>query len=157
VLDIAYEPRLEEWSGEQAGQATEDDLREAMLEKLQRARSRDIAAGLTLSGPHRDDFSIRLNGVGAASFASRGQQRTAALALRLAEAGYMTEKRGEKPVVLLDDVLSELDEGRRRAVLESLDGWDQLVITSADSGEPGEEAIRPAAVFHVRSGTITRE
>ncbi|MEX0785796.1 MAG: DNA replication and repair protein RecF, partial [Dehalococcoidia bacterium] len=126
----------------------------ALREALVARRSRDIGAGMTLSGPHRDDLSLELDGVAAASFASRGQQRTAALALRLAEASYMAEQKGDLPVVLLDDVLSELDEERRRAVLASLGEWDQLLITSADSDRFAEGLPKPNAVFRVRAGTI---
>jgi DNA replication and repair protein RecF len=156
TLAIEYQPRLEGWDGDRAAAASEDELREALLEKLERARSRDIAAGITLSGPHRDDLSITLNGVAAGAFASRGQQRTVALAVRLAEARYMAACRGELPVVLLDDVLSELDEHRQRAVLGSLGGWDQLLITSAEPERSASEVPGVAAVFRVREGTIER-
>jgi DNA replication and repair protein RecF len=153
ALEIAYEPRLEGWDGSRAAAETEDNVGAALLDKFQRARSRDIAAGVTLSGPHRDDLSISLDGVAAGAFASRGQQRTAALALRLGEARYMAERRGELPVVLLDDVLSELDEQRQSAVRKSLSGWDQLLITSAD----WERKAAPegaSAVFRVVAGKV---
>ncbi len=152
-LEIAYEPRLDGWDATRASNAGADEIVEALRDKLERVRARDIAAGATLSGPHRDDVSLMLDGVAAASFASRGQQRTAALALRLAEARYMGERRGDLPVVLLDDVLSELDEGRRRAVLESLGEWDQILITSADGDRFGE-GLPQAAVFRVRAGKV---
>jgi DNA replication and repair protein RecF len=96
-----------------------------------------------------------LDGAALASFASRGQQRTAALALRLAEARYMADRKGDLPVVLLDDVLSELDEHRRRPVLESLGDWDQLLITSADADRFGEGLPKAAAVFRVVAGAIS--
>jgi DNA replication and repair protein RecF len=67
----------------------------------------------------------------------------------------MAERRGDLPVVLLDDVLSELDEGRRRAVLESLGEWDQLLITSADADRFGEGLPANAALFRVAGGTVT--
>jgi DNA replication and repair protein RecF len=153
-LSIAYQPRLEGWDGERAAEAAPEQLSAALRDALEAGRRRDIGAGLTLSGPHRDDLSFALNGVAAASFASRGQQRTVALALRLAEARYMSERRGELPVVLLDDVLSELDAGRRRAVLESLGEWDQLLITSADGDRFAEGLPQAAAVFHVRAGRV---
>lgn len=151
-LEIEYLPRLEGWD---AGEAPNTDAIAAALRAgLEAGRRREVGAGLTLTGPHRDDLSITLNGVAAASFASRGQQRTAALALRLAEARYMAQRRGDLPVVLLDDVLSELDEGRRRAVLESLGEWDQLLITSADADRFGEGLASGAAVYRVVAGQI---
>ena len=152
-LSISYLPRLEGW--DQARVLREHDgLREALTQALDAGRRRDIGAGMTLSGPHRDDLAFALDGVAASSFASRGQQRTASLALRLAEARFLAERKGDLPVVLLDDVLSELDEGRRRAVLESLGEWDQLLITSADGDRFGEGLPAAAAVFRVVAGTI---
>ncbi len=148
-LAIAYAPRIEGWTGERSG-----ELVAALRQALESGRQRDIGAGVTLTGPHRDDLIIMLNGVAAASFASRGQERTAALALRLAEARYMADCKDDLPVVLLDDVLSELDEDRRRAVLSSLGEWDQILITSADGDRFDEGLPESAAVFHVEAGTI---
>jgi len=150
-LALAYRPRLEGWETPPA--AGGGAIGEALLAALERGRRRDIGAGMTLTGPHRDDVAVALDGAAASSFASRGQQRTAALALRLAEARLMAERKGELPVVLLDDVLSELDEARRRAVLASLGDWDQLVITSADA-DRFTEGIAAAAVFRVVAGRI---
>jgi len=150
-LAIAYQPRLDGWDESAASDATAIDG--ALRAALEHGRRRDIGAGMTLTGPHRDDVSVALDGVGASSFASRGQQRTAALALRLAEARVMAERKGELPVVLLDDVLSELDEARRRAVLESLGDWDQLLITSADA-DRFAEGVAAAAAFRVVAGRI---
>ncbi len=155
-LAVAYQPRLEGWQGARVSTEREA-LVDALLEALEAGRRRDIGAGMTLTGPHRDDLALTLNGVPAASFASRGQQRTAALALRLAEARFMAERKGDLPVVLLDDVLSELDEGRRRAVLESLGEWDQLLITSADGDRFGKGLPAAAAVYHVVAGSIQAE
>jgi DNA replication and repair protein RecF len=152
-LAIAYRPRLEGWDGSRAS-AQPEALAAALRQALAAGRRRDIGAGVTLSGPHRDDLTFTLNGVAAASFASRGQRRTAALALRLAEARFMADRKGDLPVVLLDDVLSELDEGRRRAVLESLGEWDQLLITSTDADRFGEGLPASTAVFRVEAGRI---
>jgi DNA replication and repair protein RecF len=153
-LEISYQPRLEGWSGKRV-QKQVKSLPKAIRDELEARRGREIGAGLTLTGPHRDDLLFMLNGVSASSFASRGQQRTAALALRLAEARYMADRRGDLPVVLLDDVMSELDEQRRRAVLDSLGGWDQIVITSADADRFQEGIPKNAEVFRVAEGSIT--
>ena len=155
-LAIAYQPRLAGWEGARA-QRKPRAIAEALRDELESRRGRDIGAGMTLTGPHRDDLSFMLNGVVAASFASRGQQRTAALALRLAEARFLAGGKGDLPVVLLDDVLSELDEQRRRAVLESLGGWDQIIITSADADRFGEGLPAAAKAFRVRDGSISGE
>ena len=113
-FELAYAPRFaEDWTAERIATAPAEEAEAALVEKLRANRSRDIAAGNTLSGPHRDDLSMMLGGEPAASFASRGQQRTAALAMRLAETRLLQARSGERPILLLDDVLSELDASRR--------------------------------------------
>ena len=97
-------------------------------------RARELATGSTAVGPHRDDFQLLLDGVDMGTFASRGQARTLALTLRLAEASYLSQVRQDEPVVLLDDVLSEMDEDRRRRVLEKVSGYGQSLITTTDPG-----------------------
>jgi DNA replication and repair protein RecF len=152
-LAIGYLPRIEGWDGARV-LAQPHAVEDALVAALEAGRRREIGAGLTLAGPHRDDLAFALDGAAASSFASRGQQRTAAFALRLAEARYMAERKVDLPVVLLDDVLSELDEARRRAVLASLDGWDQLLITSADGHRFEEGLPSAAAVLCVVAGRI---
>ena len=95
---------------------------------------REIAAGVTLFGPHRDDLDIQINGKSARSFASQGQQRSIVLALKLAEGEVIREICGEYPVFLFDDVLSELDERRRKYVLSEI-GDRQIIITCCDRNE----------------------
>ena len=101
---------------------------------LDESIDREIAAGVTLFGPHREDIEIKINGKSARSFASQGQQRSIVLALKLAEGEVIKEMCGEYPVFLLDDVLSELDERRREYVLRGK-GERQIIITSCDKGE----------------------
>ena len=95
---------------------------------------REISAGVTLFGPHRDDVEIRINGKSARSFASQGQQRSIVLALKLSEGEVIKEICGEYPVFLFDDVLSELDEKRRSYVLSGI-GDRQIIITSCEPDE----------------------
>ena len=95
---------------------------------------REIGAGITLFGPHRDDVRIKINGIDARYFASQGQQRSIVLALKLAEGEVIKEIFGEYPVFLFDDVLSELDETRRKYVLSEV-GEKQIIITSCDPDE----------------------
>ncbi len=154
-FSITYLPRLEGWDAKRILKKG-DDLLGAIVDAHRAGRPRDIGSGLTLTGPHRDDLSFLLNGVAAASFASRGQQRTAALSLRLAEATYMADRKGDLPVVLLDDVLSELDEARRHAVLHSLGDWDQLLMTSADQDRFDIELPPDTKTFRVKNGTIKK-
>ena len=95
---------------------------------------REISAGVTLFGPHRDDIEIKINGKSARSFASQGQQRSIVLALKLSEGEVIKEISGEYPVFLFDDVLSELDEKRRNYILSGI-GDRQIIITSCDPDE----------------------
>lgn len=99
---------------------------------LEGQRARELATGNTAVGPHRDDFKLLLDGLDMGTFASRGQARTLALTLRLAEASYLSRVRQDEPLVLLDDVLSEMDQQRRLRVLEKVAGYGQSLITTTD-------------------------
>ncbi len=103
------------------------------LERLARAREDDLMRGSTSQGPHRDDIQILLNGRNARLFASQGQQRSAVLSLKMAELAILTETTGERPILLLDDVMSELDEARRSRLLEVIEGH-QVFITCTEPG-----------------------
>ncbi|MGB4862727.1 MAG: DNA replication/repair protein RecF [Tepidiformaceae bacterium] len=127
-----------------------------MLKALQNLRSREIAAGATLVGPHRDDVQIEIDEMAADSFASRAQQRTAALSMRLAEASYLRRALGDDPVVLLDDVLSELDARRRKGVLEYIDTFQQTLVTTADPDRLRDVMTKAAGRFVVSAGAVTR-
>jgi len=154
-LSITYLPRLEGWDAKRILKK-QNDLPGAIVDAHRAGRPRDIGSGLTLTGPQRDDLTFLLNGVAAASFASRGQQRTAALSLRLAEATFMADRKGDLPIVLLDDVLSELDEARRHAVLHSLGAWDQLIMTTADQDRFDIDLPPDTKTFRVKNGTIKK-
>lgn len=136
-------------------------LKQSLLsqEKLLRNRERDIAAGMTLSGPHRDDFRFMFGGrqPGEASgpegrdlefFGSRGEQRMAVLALKLAELEYVTQSRGSRPVLALDDIFSELDWEHREAVL-SVVGKQQTIITAAERESLPKEIFKKAKVIEL--------
>ncbi len=104
------------------------------LERLRRGREDDIARGSTSNGPHRDDLSLALNGVEARLFSSQGQQRSIVLSLKIAELMILTEIAGEKPILLLDDVMSELDSSRRSLLMEVIQGH-QVFITCTDPAQ----------------------
>lgn len=107
--------------------------REITQEKLDINRGRDIDAAQTLSGPHRDDFAFYDEKRNLQSYGSRGEQRIAVLALKLAELSFIASKIGERPVLLLDDIFSELDENHRKVVLDLL-GKQQTILTSIEGG-----------------------
>ena len=108
--------------------AVEDNFREALAAASHRERARPVTA----VGPHRDDFNLMINGADMGVFASRGQARTMALTLRLAEAEFLASVRGEGPVVLFDDALSEMDSSRRHRLLEKATRYEQVLITTTD-------------------------
>jgi DNA replication and repair protein RecF len=114
-IDVSYEP---EWR------------RSGLMAALSAARPLDLRRGVSTVGPHRDEVSFAINGLAARTHASQGEQRTLALALRLAAHRLVTERTGSTPVLVLDDVLSELDHGRARALLGHLPAG-QVVITTA--------------------------
>lgn len=122
-LELAYDSVLKE--------TTEAGLYSEMLQGLKQARDKDERLQFTSVGPHRDDLLVKINGKDARKFASQGQQRTAALSLKVGEIRLFTEETGEVPVLLLDDVLSELDCDRQRLLL-SLVAGGQVFITCTE-------------------------
>lgn len=132
------------------GDALEDRLRE----RLESQRARDLAAGLTTSGPHRDDLWVGSGDRDLRRLGSQGEQRTAALAMLLAHRDQMRAA-GAGPILLLDDVLSELDPDRRAALLAALDGQEQVVLTSADPAASLAGTSREVTIFQVRDGVCT--
>ena len=99
--------------------SSQQELIEQFYTKLEDKRKDEITRGISLIGPHRDDLEILISGKEARAYASQGQARTFGLSLRLAEAQYLSKHRADEPVLLLDDVFSELDSHRRNQVLES--------------------------------------
>ena len=130
---------------------TESRFRQA----LSAFRQRELATSMTVVGPHRDDFKLLVNGMDMGTFASRGQARTLALTLRLAEVAYLAAVRGEGPIVLLDDVLSEMDAGRRRRVLEKVVQYQQVLITTTDLDLVRDFFGREATYFQVGGGGVS--
>ena len=110
------------------------DLRADFARKLAENCEKDVKLGFTTVGPHRDDLLITSNGIDIRSFGSQGQQRTASLAIKLAETVCIEEQTGEKPILILDDVLSELDPVRRRSLLEYSKDL-QVILTCTDFPE----------------------
>lgn len=132
-----------------------DPSPEALASALAQDREREIALGMTLTGPHRDELRFKVNGFDAGIYGSRGQQRTVALSLRLAEARYLNQDRGQPPVLLLDDVLSELDARRRDQLLESLAPFDQWLLTTTDLSQVAPPFPQQSALFRIQGGTVS--
>ncbi len=152
-LTIAYAPQLIE--ERKAGlPETAEEARNLYRGALARRQAKEIAAGVSLVGPHRDDLRFELDGKPAGAFGSRAQQRTVALALRLAEAAFLRERSDQAPVLLLDDILSELDERRRAAVLTAVHDAEQALITTAELDRFNRDFVRGAAIYAVAGGAV---
>ena len=120
-LELRYAPNVTD-SGDPAT---------AIAAELEKRQREEVARGLTVAGPHRDDLEFSLGGLPAAAHASQGQQRTAILAFKLAEVEVLSAG-GQPPVLLLDDVMSELDAPRRQHLVELVESSPQALITSAE-------------------------
>lgn len=142
------------YHGELAGFEDEAAAAEHFRARLEDLGDLEVRRGTTLAGPHRDEVSVSVNGASVRQFGSQGQQRTAALSLKLGQARVAQEWTEEPPLLLLDDCLSELDPTRARAVLDLADTLDGLIVTSAKL-DPAL-ADRPEAKFYdVAGGAIT--
>ena len=122
--------------------------------KLRAARDRDIKARMTSAGPHRDDFSFLVGDVDIRKYGSQGQQRTAALSLKLAEIELVKKITGDNPILLLDDVLSELDSNRQNYLLNSI-GEIQTIITCTGLEEFVNHRFELNRVYKVEEGSVT--
>ena len=144
-LTLSYE-------SEAAGE-TEEEICSSYRKLFSENRNREIAAGCSLFGAHRDDVGITVNGLSARAYASQGQQRSAVLALKLAEGEVCRDETGEYPVFLFDDVMSELDETRRGYVLRET-GDRQVILTACESGGFDPRAVN---MIGVRDGIFTEQ
>lgn len=144
-LDISYKT-----SFHAGNDMKRDELKKIIFTRLCEKQNDDIICGFTTVGTHRDDISIKIDGREAKSFGSQGQQRSAVLSIKLSEAEVLKEKTGEMPVILLDDVLSELDRSRKNYLLNKLSGF-QVFITCC------EDDIECENKFLIRNGEIITE
>ena len=130
--------------------------KESFRQNLLSSHEKDIALKMTCTGPHRDDILFVVNGEDAKKFGSQGQQRTSALTLKLAEIELVKQKTRKNPVLLLDDVLSELDRNRQTRLLENISGV-QTIITCTGLEEFIKQRISYDKVYKVTSGVVSEE
>ena len=149
MLELVYRPSIDI-----PKEVTVDVAAEILTEGLADERSREIAQGFTILGPHRDDVEPQIAGMQASAYASRGQVRTVVLAMKLAEAEHLKRRRGQEPVLLLDDVLSELDSGRRNLVLDKAATYQQCFITTAEPDIIRPERLSQMHRFDVKLGSV---
>ncbi|MDO4536554.1 MAG: DNA replication and repair protein RecF [Coriobacteriales bacterium] len=142
-LDCSYECSL----GEEAIGSTRDQLRDLFLKRLEESRAEELRRGVTLVGPQRDDVRFFISGRDARSFGSQGQQRSVVLAWKMAEVAIAREVLGEQPLLLLDDVMSELDEARREACTRFVQSGIQTVVTTTNLAYFSPELLHNAQVI----------
>lgn len=126
---------------------------EVSVEKLVETNGREVAAAATLIGPHRDDFVVMMDGRHLAHYGSRGEQRTATLAFKLAQLEYMAKILGKRPILLLDDVFSELD-GPHRAHVVEIVGKQQTIIATVELENIPQEFLDSSRILKVTNGEI---
>lgn len=129
----------------------EENLTNVMMKKLYD----DIMRGSTKIGPHQDDLEFYINDLDAKMYASQGQQRSIVLSLKLAEINYLKTKTGTYPVLLLDDVLSELDKNRQLKLLDAINENVQTFITTPSISDIKEDLLKKAKVFKIENGNIS--
>lgn len=154
-LKLVYQPFFmsdQKLAGEQRYTITE--LETIFWKEVQRAKSEEVRRGYTLVGPQRDEILFLINNLELKTYGSQGQQRTAVLAYILAELELMYYETGEYPVVLLDDVMSELDHMRRAFLLSILNQRAQTIVTTTNLGSFTPETVERASVFRIENGEI---
>lgn len=152
VLSIDYEltiPATKEMS--------KAEIKSIFEETFTRHQEKEIDRGSTLYGPHRDDLIFYVNDRNVQNFGSQGQQRTTALSLKLAEIELIKNEVGEYPVLLLDDVLSELDQYRQSHLLHTIRDKVQTFITTTSVNDIEHETIQQADLFHIEQGKIIKQ
>ena len=127
-----------------------------MLELYQSHVDWEIEKGTTMYGPQRDDIHFMVNGKNVQSFGSQGQQRTTALSVKLAEIDLMKEQTGEYPLLLLDDVLSELDTIRQTHLLTAFQDKVQTFLTTTSLNDVARQLIHQPKIFEIEHGTLSK-
>ncbi|KGR91842.1 recombinase RecF [Ureibacillus massiliensis 4400831 = CIP 108448 = CCUG 49529] len=133
---------------------TQDEMTTYLQKKLSEVKQKELERGVTLVGPHRDDLQFLVNDYDVQTYGSQGQQRTTALSLKLAEIELIKQETKETPILLLDDVLSELDDYRQSHLLNTIQGEVQTFVTTTSVDGIHHDTIKHAKMFHVKHGTI---
>jgi len=133
-----------------------NEIQDGFRERLRELRGEEIARGVTTIGPHRDELRFLANDIDLGNYGSRGQIRTALLALKLAEVNWMKERTGEWPVILLDEVMAELDLQRRADLLKYVGESEQVLFTTTDLNLFASDFVEKAEVWRVEGGKVER-
>ena len=133
------------------------EIQQALARALAAMRGQEISRGISLVGPHRDDLRFVANGIDMNVYGSRGQQRTSALTVKLGEVEWLRQETGEMPVLLLDDMMSELDPDRRNYLMGTLHRAQQVVVTTTDIHGFPAEFLEQATLYEVEGGRLARQ
>ena len=136
---------------------TVEEAYQALFKLYQDNEQREIEQGTTIYGPHRDDIRFLVNNKNVQAFGSQGQQRTTALSVKLAEIDLMKEQTGEYPLLLLDDVLSELDTIRQTHLLTAIQNKVQTFLTTTSLSDVARQLINEPTIFEIEHGTLNKE
>ncbi len=136
---------------------TEQNIISALKEKYRRNQQREIAMGMTLYGPHRDDIMFTISGNDIKIFGSQGQQKLAFIALKLSEIPIFEEKTNTKPIILLDDIFSELDKKKKNKLIHYVDNGYQVIITSNDTKDISKKLLKNANIYMIKEGKIVEK
>ncbi len=134
---------------------SEHSVAEILMKVLEIYEEREISQGFSMSGPHRDDIQLLINSIDAGKYGSRGQWRTAILAMKMAEAKHILDNHQSKPILLLDDVFSELDTTRRDHILAKTDQYEQCFITTTNTESINQEFLSKMRKFTINNGTLS--
>ncbi|WP_047981903.1 DNA replication/repair protein RecF [Ornithinibacillus contaminans] len=151
-LEIVYSPTIEVLEN-----ASKEKIESNYQAKFREMEDKEIERGTTLVGPHRDDILFLVNGKDVQTFGSQGQQRTTALSIKLAEIDLIFNEVGEYPILLLDDVLSELDDYRQSHLLNTIQGKVQTFVSTTSVDGIHHETLEKAEIFRVQNGAIVNE
>ena len=152
TLEILYDSSIDVLEDDK-----EEKIEEKYFQRFKEIEQNEIDRGMTLIGPHRDDLSFYINGQNVKIFGSQGQQRTTALSIKLAEIELIYHEIDEYPILLLDDVLSELDDERQTHLLNSIQGKVQTFVSTTNIDGIDHATIQEADIFTVKNGNIKKE
>lgn len=149
-LEIVYNPTIDV-----SKEDNREKIEKSYYDKFADIQAKEIERGTTLIGPHRDDMTFFVNEKDVQTYGSQGQQRTTALSVKLAELELIHYEIGEYPVLLLDDVLSELDDQRQSHLLDTIQGKVQTFVSTTSVDGIDHEILEKAEIFYVSNGTIS--
>ena len=158
-MEIYYTPRI--GSNESTEifneNPTIEDIKDLYTKAIEKNYKRDIDQRTTLLGPHRDDFIINFNETIASSSASRGQARIMSLALKLSEAEEIINLTNKKPILILDDIFSELDQKIRNNIIKKIKKFEQVLISTADMNLIDKKSIAESNIYSIKNGKVSKE